>query len=319
VLTLSTHWIWDFWLADTGTEYHVFYLQAPREVHAEQRHWSTTVGHAVSTELTHWQVLNDALRPGTEPSFDDLAVWTGSVVRGDDGLWYLFYTGLSQANDGQVQRVGLATSADLMTWRKHGTDALVSADPRWYHTLDGSGEEEAWRDPWLVRDPDDNGWHMLVAATARDGQVGQRGVLGHAWSPDLLTWRVLPPLSRTDSGLGQLEVPQLAVVGGDPVLLFNCLGPQLSRARQEAGEAGGVWVLRPDSLLGPYDVTNATRLTDESLYVGKLVQSRDGQWVLLAFVNQDADGAFVGSISDPMPVVLPVGSAPLLTAREVVA
>ena len=316
MLTLATRWVWDFWLADTGTEYHLFYLQAPREGHADQRHWNTSVGHAVSTDLTTWQVVGDALTPSTQPAFDDLATWTGSVVRGDDGTWYLFYTGLSRADDGQVQRVGLATSMDLMTWHKHGPDGLVSADPRWYRQYDGSGEEESWRDPWLARDPGGDGWHMLVTATAVDGEVDQRGVLGHAWSEDLLTWRVLPPLSRTDSGLGQLEVPQLVVVDGDPVLLFSCLGPQLSHARRTAGERGGVWVLRPDSLLGPYDVTRATRLTDESLYVAKLVQRRKGQWVLLAFVNQDDDGAFVGSISDPMPVVLPVGSGALLSAGE---
>ena len=314
VLTLATHWIWDFWLADTDTEYHLFFLKAPRTGDPRLRHWNTRVGHAVSTDLTTWQVVSDALAPSTEPAFDDLATWTGSLVRSDDGSWCMFYTGLSRADDGQVQRVGLATSADLLTWRKHGTDVLVSADPRWYHTLDDSGEVEAWRDPWLVRDPDGVGWHMLVTASASDGEVGGRGVLGHAWSTDLLTWRVLPPLSRTDSGFGQLEVPQLAVVDGDPVLLFSCLGPQLSRARREAEEPGGVWVLRPDSLLGPYDVTHATRLTDESLYVGKLVQSRDGRWVLLAFVNQDPDGAFVGSISNPLPVVLPVGSGALLSA-----
>jgi len=318
VLRLPDHWLWDFWIADDDTAYHLFFLKAPRVGDPDLRHWNTSVGHAVSTDLSEWQVVDDALKPSTEPAFDDLATWTGSVVRGDDGSWYLFYTGLSRADDGQVQRVGLATSADLMTWRKRGPEALVSADPRWYHKLDGSGqaEAEAWRDPWLVRDPDGDGWHMLVTATARDGEVGQRGVLGHARSPDLLTWRVLPPLSCTDSGLGQLEVPQLSVVEGDPVLLFNCLGPELSRARREAGEQGGVWVLRPDSLLGPYDVTQATRLTDESFYVGKLVQRRDGQWVLLAFVNLDGEGAFVGSVSDPMPVVLPIGSGPLLSARE---
>jgi len=317
VLSIPDRWLWDFWIADDGTAYHVFFLQSPRVGDPDLRHWNTSVGHAVSIDLVQWHVVGDALRPSTEPAFDDLATWTGSVVRGDDGAWYLFYTGLSRADDGRVQRVGLATSTDLVTWRKHGPGALVSADPRWYHTLDDSAEAEAWRDPWLVRDPDGDGWHMLVTATSRDGERGQRGVLGHAWSSDLLTWRVLPPLSRTDSGLSQLEVPQLAVVDGEPVLLFNCLGPQLSRARREAGEQGGVWVLRPESLLGPYDVAQATRLTDESLYVGKLVQRRDGRWVLLAFVNQDANGAFVGSISDPLPVVLPIGSGPLLSARHI--
>jgi len=315
-LSLPDHWLWDFWIADDRTAYHLFFLKAPRLGDPDLRHWNTSVGHAISTDLVQWQVVADALTPSTEPAFDDLATWTGSVVRGDDGTWYLFYTGLSKADDGLVQRVGLATSENLTTWRKHGSDLLVTADSRWYATLDGSGASEAWRDPWVVRDPAGDGWHMLVTATAPDGEAGQRGVLGHAWSADLLTWQVLPPLSRTGSGLSQLEVPQLAVVDGDPVLLFNCLGPQLSDARRQAGEAGGVWVLRPDSLLGPYDVTKATRLTDESLYVGKLVQRRDGEWVLLAFVNQDADGAFVGSLSAPLPVPLPIGSGPLLTAQS---
>jgi TrwC relaxase/Glycosyl hydrolases family 32 N-terminal domain len=118
------------------------------------RHWNTSVGHAISTDLVQWQVVADALTPSTEPAFDDLATWTGSVVRGDDDTWYLFYTGLSKADDGLVQRVGLATSEDLTTWRKHGSDLLVTADSRWYATLDGSGASEAWRDPWIVRGPD---------------------------------------------------------------------------------------------------------------------------------------------------------------------
>ena len=317
MLTLATRWIWDFWLVDTDAEYHLFYLQAPREVDADQRHWNTSVGHAVSADLTQWQVMDDVLTPSTEPAFDDYATWTGSVVRGDDGRWHMFYTGLSLSDGGQVQRIGVATSSDLYGWTKQGARAVVTSDDRWYEQFAVTGRPEAWRDPWVVRDPDGDGWHMLITAAAATGAADDRGVLGHARSGDLISWEVQPPLSQPGSGFSQLEVPQLAVVGADPVLLFNCLGAQLSRARLAAGESGGgVWVLRPDSLLGPYDVTKATRLTDESLYVGKLVQDRDGQWVLLAFVNQDANGSFVGSISDPMPVVLPAGQGALLTARK---
>lgn len=314
VLTLGAKWVWDFWLVETDTEYHVFFLQAPREVEADQRHWNTSVGHAVSTDLSTWRVVGDALTPSTEPAFDDLAVWTGSVVLGDDNTWHMFYTGLSRADRGNVQRIGVATSTDLHTWTKRGPKALVTTDARWYEQYAVSGQPEAWRDPWVFRDPAGHGWHMIITAAAPDIEAGQQGVLGHARSTDLTSWQVQPPLSAPGSGFSQLEVPQLSVVDSEPVLLFNCLGSELSTARREAGEAGGVWVLRPGSLLGPYDPAKATRLTDESLYVGKLVQRRDGQWVLLAFLNQDADGAFVGSISDPILVELPVGSGSLLTA-----
>ena len=66
------------------------------------RHWNTSVGHAISTDLVQWQVVADALTPSTEPAFDDLATWTGSVVRGDDDTWYLFYTGLSMTGASAV-------------------------------------------------------------------------------------------------------------------------------------------------------------------------------------------------------------------------
>ena len=112
MLRLPDRWLWDFWIAEDDAACHLFFLQAPRVGDPDLRHWNTSVGHAVSTDLTYWQVVGDALTPSTEPAFDDLATWTGSVVRGDDGVWYLFYTGLSRADDGQVQRVGLATSRD---------------------------------------------------------------------------------------------------------------------------------------------------------------------------------------------------------------
>jgi len=92
------------------------------------------------------------------------------------------------------------------------------------------------------------------------------------------------------------------------MLLFSCLGPELSAARHDAGERGGVWALRPNHLLGPYNVTRAVRLTDESLYSGRLVKDRAGSWRLLAFLNTDDAGAFVGKLSDPLELPRPVGS-----------
>jgi hypothetical protein len=101
-LSLPDHWLWDFWIADDRTAYHLFFLKAPRVGDPDLRHWNTSVGHAISTDLVQWQVVADALTPSTEPAFDDLATWTGSVVRGDDDTWYLFYTGLSMARASAV-------------------------------------------------------------------------------------------------------------------------------------------------------------------------------------------------------------------------
>ncbi len=45
----------------------------------------------------------------------------------------------------------------------------------------------------------------------------------------------------------------------------------------------------------------AVRLTDESLYVGKVVPDR-GAAYLMAFRNQGTDGHFLGGLIDPIPV-----------------
>jgi len=82
VLHLVDSWVWDFWLADDGETYHVFFLYAPRTLPSpDQRHFHTRVGHAVSSDLWAWERVPDALWPSHLPAFDDLATWTGSVVR----------------------------------------------------------------------------------------------------------------------------------------------------------------------------------------------------------------------------------------------
>ncbi len=49
------------------------------------------------------------------------------------------------------------------------------------------------------------------------------------------------------------------------------------------------------------DLDLATRLTDEELYVGKLITLRDGSSRFLAFRNLDSAGQFVGGVTDPLP------------------
>ena len=70
-----------------------------------------------------------------------------------DGTWWMFYTGTSTVDGGAVQRVGAATSADLLTWRRHPANPLIEASPPWYETTPTSTwRDVAWRDPFVVRD-----------------------------------------------------------------------------------------------------------------------------------------------------------------------
>lgn len=298
MLHLSDSWVWDLWLADDGERYHMFFLNAPRSLPSpDDRHFSARIGHAVSSDLRTWERVADALRPDDPPAFDDLATWTGSVVRGDDESWYLFYTGASRAEGGLVQRIGLATSADLLSWERAGP--VLVTDGRWYETLDQSvWPDQAWRDPWVFRGP--VGWHMLFTARANRGSPDNRGVIGHATSVDLHEWEAQPPLSASGQGFGQLEVPQVEIIEGRPMLFFSCLAPELATGKRPS--SGGIWAASGDSLLGGWDIERAQRVTDESLYAGRVIRDRSGQWMMMAFHNVGPNCQFVGDISDPMPL-----------------
>ena len=305
MLRLSDSWVWDFWTADDGDQYHLFFLHAPRHlINPDARHYKASIGHAVSANLRDWQRLDDALARSTPTAFDDLATWTGSVVQHPDGTWFLFYTGTTLVDGTNVQTIGYATSDDLTTWTK-APGPVLEADPRWYEKLaDGQWHDEAFRDPWVLADPDGRGWHLLATGRSNHGPADDRGVVAHAWSPDLRNWQVRPPLSDPGSGFGQLEVVQPVQVDGLWFLIFNCLASDLSAARLATGTTGGVWAARADGPLGPYQVADAQQLTDSRLYVGKVVTDRETRtpW-FLAFRNDSPEG-FVGEITDPMSLAV---------------
>ena len=295
MLDLDDDWVWDFWtVRDDDGRHHAFFLKAPRSLgDPDLRHHHASVGHAVSDDLVTWTRVRDALAPQPPPAFDDLATWTGSTVRGPDGTWWMFTSGLSRAEEGRAQRIGAATSPDLLTWTRTGL--VVEADPRWYAVASSASEELHWRDPFLV--PDDSGtWHMYVTAKA-PGTRGN-GVVGHATSDDLVTWTVQPPLSAPTGRFEWLEVISLAQVEGRWVLVFSCLSEQLVDA--PAG-SGGVWCV---PVAGPgeaVDVDAAVLVTSEDLYVGRVVTHDDAPR-FMAFRNRDEEGRFVGGVTDPYDV-----------------
>lgn len=295
---LDESWIWDFWIADDGEWYHVFYLQAPRSLRdVELRHHHASIGHAVSKDLRQFEVVGDALQPGPEGSWDDLATWTGSIIR-DDGVWHMFYTGVTVVDDTAVQRIGRATSADLMEWEKD-PGPLIEADARWYEKVDEPGwPEEAWRDPWVFRGRDGR-FHALITARVAGGPLHRRGVVGHASSVDLEHWEVGPPLSDPVELL-HLEVLQLANLGSETVLAFST--HPIPGEPVPNGSIEGTYLVRSVAELGPFDIARAELALPLDHYSGRLVRTREGEWVWLATIGRGRD--FQGELSDPIPFSL---------------
>jgi beta-fructofuranosidase len=317
-LQLPDKWVWDFWFAREGDDYHLFYLQAPSALRPRQRHHHASIGHAVSTDLRSWTQLPDAIRPGALGEWDDLATWTGSVIE-HDGRWHMLYTGISNADEGLIQRVGLASSDDLIHWSKHPGNPVMQADPRWYESYDPSAwRDESWRDPWLFRDDRDGHLHALITARSRYGPADGRGVVAHARSLDLVKWEILPPLTEPGD-FAQVECPQLVEIAGFHYILFSSLGEDHSRARVErlgGPHETGTFAFSSRQRYGPYSSPTAPLIagsaSPENLYAGRMVEDKHGDWWFMAFLagseepvdGQFDDDTFVGGLTDPFPVVV---------------
>ncbi len=251
-------------------------------------------------------MLPDALAPGPRGTWDDLATWTGSVIE-HDGRWYMLYTGISRADDGLIQRIGLAVSDDLMTWRKHPGNPVIEADGRWYELLDlASWRDQSWRDPWLFRGYRDGAFHVLITARAAAGAADGRGVVAHATSADLVRWQVLPPVTAPGD-FAQVEVPQLVELGGRRHILFSVHAEDHSRLRvSRLGPGQGGTFIFTSGTQGDAFRPSAAPIVPEDgplgrLYAGKLVQPRPGDWRFLAFRAELGD-TFIGELTDALPV-----------------
>ena len=307
MLRLEDNWVWDFWLARDGDLHHIFFLKAPRSLgDPERRHGNATIGHAVSDDLREWRCLPDAMTPGMAGSWDDMATWTGSVIR-HGGEWWCFYTAVNWAEKGLVQRIGAATSTDLTTWTRRPENPLIELDDARYEALDLSAwHDQAWRDPWVMRV---NGhWEAFITARTTDGAADARGVIARATSPDLIDWSIENPVEVTPAGqYGHLEVPQVIELSGRWYLVFctdarthsqewrdRGLGEARTGTYYAVGDTPtGPFTLVEDGFLGPDDGTTT--------YSGRIVEV-DGDPMFLAWRMFDAAGDFVGEIIDPLHV-----------------
>lgn len=293
----ESFYLWDFWYLWHRDECHLFHLQAPTTLDPDQRHWSATVGHVTSRDLVRWTPQPTALEPGPDGAWDDLAIWTGHVIPYDDGFAML-YTGTNRSENGQVQRIGLATSTDLVHWERHPDNPVLEADRRWYEDeVDSPLGTRAWRDPFVLYDPMGDCYGALITARLNHGPIDRRGCLALARSPDLVNWSVERPLYAPGEFF-HLEIPQVIVHDGCWILIFSVEDPHT-----EHDETIGTCYRVADRFRGDYKaIGNGWLMEGPLAYGAKLVSDAGGSWKALYWRYRDLDGRFLGGLSDPLDV-----------------
>ncbi len=323
VIAINDKWIWDSWYAKDGDTYHGFFLQADKALgDPDLRHFNVSQGHATSTDLVNWTHLGTMFAPSKGPAWDDSTTWTGSVVQDDAGLWHLFYTGTSKADGSMYQRIGHATSADLHAWVRVGDGLCLdltgpAAESYEAEHMVGHWHDRAMRDPWVMRDPDGEGWLMYFTGRAPGiAEPNAGGAIGFATSPDLVNWTLRPPVFT--GGYGQLEVPQVFEIDGTWYCLFCTAAHQWSEQTRRVNPqtpVTGTHYLIADHPRGPWRIPQGPFLDGSEpcrRYAARIVDGPDGL-VILGF----ADGGkehFGGYVMDPEPVLVgPDGSLSIQT------
>ncbi|MFF3336796.1 mucin-1 [Streptomyces sp. NPDC002888] len=200
-----------------------------------------------------------------------------------------------------LQSIGLAYSGrtDGTGWRRHGTGPVVEADPRWYRT----GEHMGWRDPFVVRDDESDGWVMVICASDASLPVEAGGCVALATSDDLEHWTVHPPLI-SPGDVDELECPVLEQLDDGSWLLLGSIGATRGFEAWTAPHLRGPWTRR-----GPLGPTGS--------YAPRVVPAPDGSRVVLHTTPRrvgltDAGERCRGMLAQPKSLVVPEDSAPRL-------
>ena len=139
----------------------------------------------------------------------DPALGTGCVLKDQEGMYHLFYTGHNDTGNGGMGKECImhATSTDRVSWEKQPGDTFFSPD---HYSKDD------FRDPEVFWVGEEQRYWMLIAA--RENTLG--GVIAKYTSPDLKEWTFEGPLYAPQAQY-MLECPDLFRMGDTWYLTYS--------------------------------------------------------------------------------------------------
>ncbi len=217
------------WIEDDAGVYHLFF-------HTEDHGGGSYIEHYISRDFQSIEYVGPALFRNPD-GWDSHGLWAPYVVK-NGGIYYMFYTGVDGSGDDPStrQRIGLATSEDLITWARYpannclgtsGDGCIYECDECWTAWGGEAGSfNQQCRDPFVTWDHAGRRWVMFATARSDNGY----GVVTVAYSKDLVYWYgsgFIEATGRLETGImgqttgGQAENPFVVSHDGTHYLFFT--------------------------------------------------------------------------------------------------
>lgn len=235
--------------------FYIYYLYDRRKTPVTADH---TSWHLVSTkDLLHWKEEGEALPAGGAGDCDH-ACYTGSVIRGKDGYWHMFYTGQNPVNpeyghEGKaLQYILHAVSQDLKNWEKHYETAFTAPE--------GQFEPHDWRDPFVFCQEETGEYYMLLAARLKGKSLRRSGCVAVCRSEDLWNWEEAEVFFAPEMYYTH-ECPDLFREGNWWYLLYSTFTTRFVTHYRKSRSLQGPWEMPQDDSLdarGLYAVKTAS-------------------------------------------------------------
>lgn len=271
---------WSGWMNDPNGfcqyqgQYHLFYQYNPYAAHWDRMHW----GHAVSTDLLHWEYLPAALAPDGEN--DGAGCFSGSAVPLDDGRLLLMYTAVEERIENGEKRIyqtqNLAVGDGLNFEKYSGNPVLDSRD-----LPEGSSKED-FRDPKMLR-LSDGSLACVIGSRPSDGS----GQILFYTSEEGFHWNFKAVLDQNRNRFGKMwECPDFFQLDGRWVLLTSPQDMQQAGAEYHPGNGTTCFIGDFDEKTGKF-----TEVCDQAIdygidfYAPQTLETPDGRRIMIGWMQ----------------------------------
>lgn len=243
----------------------IFYLYYLRETRINGIPAEKTAWELVTTrDFSEFEEKGVVLQPGGDEEADR-SCYTGSVVRGQDGTYHLFYTAQNSVNPGfmyegrPLQYIAHASGNNLIHWQKN-PDFLLRAC--------GKCDIFDWRDPFVFYSEERGCYIMLLAARQQKSDVRRGGMIYYMTSENLEQWQeggvfYAPEMYMTH------ECPDCFKMGDWWYLIFSTFSEKYVTHYRISR-----------SLDGPWRIPANDTFDGRAFYAAKTVQGGDARYIL---------------------------------------